>query len=75
MNDKPVKQQSAADYLGLTKDNIRALIAHHGVVRHGPGEGKVRVSDCFKVILAEDGKRQCPTCLCTLDVREEVADA
>jgi len=65
MNDKPVKQAEAAAYLGLTKDNVRALIAHHGVVRYGIGEGKVLASECFIAVveaLLAGEQTTCPTC-------------
>jgi len=61
MNDKPVKQQSAADYLGVEKADIKVLFTI-GVDRSGPGEGKVKVSDCFAALLRLRAAMQCPTC-------------
>lgn len=60
-SDKPVKQQQAADYLGVSKLELKNTFAH-GVDRTGTGEGKVLVSAVGQVLADLDVIDTCPTC-------------
>ena len=60
--ERPVKQQQAADYLGVSKDTVRKVIAAGHVLRHGGGEGMVLTGSILAALRLYTPNLPCPTC-------------
>jgi hypothetical protein len=59
----PVSLARCAEYLGVTRGQVKAAI-EAGVVRHGLGEGRVVPADVFKQLVELAVLKACPCCGC-----------
>ena len=57
----PVSLNRCAEYLGVTRGQVKAAI-EAGVVRHGLGEGRVVPADVFQQFVELGTLTVCPCC-------------
>jgi len=67
---EPVSLNRCAEYLAVTKGQVKAAI-EHGVVRHGLGEGRVVPADVFAALVELGTLSFCPCCGGRVSTAEE----